>query len=222
MLRRLVVLIALVFLAATPSAFAQKAEVSATVGWTLSDGVTASSPVLAPDGNIYDAADLKDSFSWGLSGGYHVTDQVEVGFMWGQQLSKLDLEGTRLREVGDLTVNTYHGYVGFNFFDTDAKVRPYFLFGLGATNFGSVNYTNVLGQARSTGSETQFSTTWGAGVKIFGKGNVGARAGIQWTPTYIKSDPGGYWCDPYWGCYLVGDPQYANQFQFGGGVIFRF
>ena len=221
MLKRLTVLMVLVFLASTPSAFAQKAEISATVGWTLSDGVTGG-PVLAPDGNIYDAVDLKDSFSWGLMGGYNVTEQVEVGFMWGQQLSKLDLEGTRLRELGDMSINTYHGYVGFNFFDTDATARPYFFFGLGATNFGSVEYTSVRGQNMTTGSETQFSTTWGAGVKIFGGGNVGARAGIQWTPTYIKSDPGGWWCDPYWGCYLVGDPQYANQLTFGGGVIFRF
>jgi len=222
MLKRLTVLMVLAFLASTPSAFAQKVEISGTVGWTLSDGVEATTPVLAPDGAIYDAVDLKDSFSWGLMGGYNVTEQVEVGFMWGQQLSRLDLEGTRLRELGDLTISTYHGYVGFNFFDVDATARPYFFFGLGATNFGSVDFTNVLGQPRSTGSETQFSTTWGAGVKVFGGGNVGARAGIQWTPTYIKSDPGGWWCDPYWGCYLVGDPQYANQLTFGGGVIFRF
>ncbi|MET0213234.1 MAG: hypothetical protein ABW292_09540 [Vicinamibacterales bacterium] len=39
---------------------------------------------------------------------------------------------------------------------------------------------------------------------------------------YIKSDAAGWWCDPYWGCYLVGDPQYSNQFGFTGGVTIRF
>ena len=73
-----------------------------------------------------------------------------------------------------------------------------------------------------TGGETQFSTTWGAGVKLFPAPNFGVRFGMQWTPTYIKSDPGGYWCDPYWGCYMVGDAQYSHQFQFNGGVTFRF
>ena len=46
---------------------------------------------------------------------------------------------------------------------------------------------------------------------------------FEWTPTYVKSDPGGYWCDPYWGgCYLVGDPQYSNAWDLGGGVFIKF
>ena len=51
---------------------------------------------------------------------------------------------------------------------------------------------------------------------------MGIRAGLQWTPTYIKSDSEGWWCDPYWGCYTVADAKYANQFQFNGGVTIRF
>jgi len=39
---------------------------------------------------------------------------------------------------------------------------------------------------------------------------------------YIKSDAEGYWCDPYWGCYVVGDAQYSNQFGFSGGITLRF
>ena len=27
---------------------------------------------------------------------------------------------------------------------------------------------------------------------------------------------------PVWGCYLVGDPQYSNQWTFNGGVLVRF
>ena len=54
-------------------------------------------------------------------------------------------------------------------------------------------------------------------------GNFGIRLEARWTPTYIKSDAAGYWCDPYWGCYgVLEDPQYADQFQFGGGVTLRF
>ncbi len=32
----------------------------------------------------------------------------------------------------------------------------------------------------------------------------------------------GWWCDPFWGCYLVGDAQYANRFELAGGITFRF
>jgi opacity protein-like surface antigen len=218
---RVVVLSMAVMLVLAPSAFAQRVEASALFGWTLSDGVTGD-PVLAADGNVYDTVDLEDSGSWGFAIGVSATDNVEVGFLFGQQLSSLALDGTAARDVGDLTINTYHPYVAYNAGAIDAKVRPYFLVGLGATNYDSVSFTRANGQTDETGSETQFSTTWGAGVKVFPSPNVGVRLGLQWTPTYIKTDAEGWWCDPYWGCYVVGDAQYANQFQFNGGITFRF
>jgi hypothetical protein len=51
---------------------------------------------------------------------------------------------------------------------------------------------------------------------------VGVRFGVQWTPTYIKTDSEGWWCDPYWGCYVVADAQYSNQFELSGGITLRF
>jgi hypothetical protein len=212
---------ALVILTSASSAFAQRVEVSGLFGWTVSDGVTGD-PFLAGDGNIYDAVDVKDSASWGFAVGFNATDNFEVGFLFGQQMSTLAVEGTATRELGDFTVNTYHPYFAYNAGEMDASVRPYVLLGLGATNYGTVSFTSASGQAREVGGDTQFSATLGAGVKFFGTGNVGGRVGMLWTPTYIKSDPGGWWCDPYWGCYVVGDAQYANQFQFGGGITFRF
>jgi Outer membrane protein beta-barrel domain len=220
MMKRIMTMAVLATFVSAP-VFAQRAEVGGLFGWTLSDGVT-SDGVLAPDGNIYDAVDVKDSFSWGFDIGVNATDNIQVGFLFGQQLSTLGLEGTATREVGDLTINTYHPYVAFNAGAPDARVRPYLLVGFGATNYGSVDFTRANGTAASTGSETQFSTTWGAGVKVYGSSNVGFRAGLQWTPTYIKTDSEGWWCDPYWGCYVVGDAQYSNQFQFNGGLTIRF
>ena len=95
--------------------------------------------------------------------------------------------------------------------------------GLGATNYSSVEFTSAAGAALETGSNTQFSSTWGAGVKLFpSAGAFGIRAGVRWTPTFIKSDAEGWWCDPYWGCYVVGDTQYSNQLEFSGGITLRF
>jgi opacity protein-like surface antigen len=220
MVKRVIVMAVLATFVSDP-AFAQRVEVSGLFGWTLSDGVTGQA-VLAGDGNLYDTVDVKDSFSWGFSVGVNATEQVEVGFLYGQQMSALAVEGTKVRDIGDLKINTYHPYVAYNAGDSSSTVRPYFLIGLGATNYGSVAYTAANGAARETASETQFSTTWGAGVKAFPSPNVGVRFGLQWTPTYIKTDAAGYWCDPYWGCYVVGDAQYSNQFQFNGGLTFRF
>ena len=221
MSKRLLVVAALLVLGFAPSAYAQKVEVSGLFGWTLSDGVTGQA-VLAGDGKLYDTVDVKDSASWGFAVGVNATDNIEVGFLYGQQMSTLAIEGASKRDIGDLKINTYHPYVQFNAGDTSSSVRPYFMVGLGASNYGSVAFRSAAGAARETASETQFSTTWGAGIKMFPSPNVGVRFGAQWTPTYIKTDAAGYWCDPYWGCYVVGDAQYSNQFQFNGGIVFRF
>jgi opacity protein-like surface antigen len=213
-----------VFVSVAPAA-AQRVEISGIFGWSLSDGVTTDegNAVLGPDGNLYNEVDLKDSFSWGFSVGVLTSENVEVGFLYNQQMSELLIKGAGVGGpaelvVGDANVNNYHGYVAFNFLEADATVRPYILIGFGATNYP--DFVGPLGVQHD--SLTQFSTTWGAGVKAFPSPNFGVRAGIQWTPTYIKSDVEGYWCDPWWGCYVVGDAQYSNQLQFNGGVVVRF
>jgi hypothetical protein len=198
-----------------------RVEVSANVGWTVSDGLNTQA-ILAGDGQIYDAIDVKDAFSWGFGVGINLTENAEAGFLFSQQMSTLGVDGTRSREIGDMNINSYHPYFAYNFGEVDATVRPFVLGGLGATNYAGVEYTRVNGQTGTTGSETQFSTLWAAGVKVFPSPKVGLRIAAQWIPTYIKSDAAGWWCDPYWGCYLVGDAKYANQFQFSGGVTFRF
>jgi hypothetical protein len=59
-------------------------------------------------------------------------------------------------------------------------------------------------------------------VKIYPTKVVGFRAEMRWVPTYIKSDAAGWWCDPFWGCYVVGSAQYSNQLDFSGGLTVRF
>jgi hypothetical protein len=61
----------------------------------------------------------------------------------------------------------------------------------------------------------------------FGDGGSKARpyvfggAGVTHYSSF-KSDAAGWWCDPYWGCYVVGNAQYSNQFEFTGGLTFKF
>lgn len=215
------VIAALAAVTLTPAvASAQKVEVSANVGWTLSDGVQGDG-VRALDGNIYDTIDVKDAFNWGFGVGYHAGEGPEFGFLFNQQMSKLSVNGTQEVEVGDMTVNNYHPYFAYNFLDSDSKVRPFVLIGLGATHYGAVDY-NRLGRSGTTDTSTKFSTTWAVGAKFFASPNVGFRVQAQWTPTYITTEGEGWWCDPYWGCYVVGDAKYANQFHMTGGIQFRF
>ena len=223
MIRRLTWMVAVGVLASS-AAWAQNArvEIGGTAGWTFSDGVGGANAVIVPGVGTFDRIDPKDAFSWGLRIGFMVNDNVEVGGLYNQQSTSLEIGGTQTVKLGDEKIYNYHGYFAYNFGDPDAKARPYILGGLGATQFGSVTL-NVGDKSHAIDGNTKFSTTWAVGVKVYPGKNVGLRLEGRWTPTYIKSDAAGWWCDPYWGyCYVVGNAQYANQFDLGGGITLRF
>jgi hypothetical protein len=197
-----------------------RVEVSGIAAWTFSDGVSGNA-VVVPGVGSFNRIDPKDAFSWGLRLGFLVTENSEIGFLYDQQATQLEVGGTSTFDLGDETLHNYHGYFAYNFGDSDAKARPYVLIGLGATQFGAVTASGG-GVQRTIGGNTQFSGTAAAGVKVFPNPKFGIRLEARWTPTYIKSDATGWWCDPYWGCYMTGNAQYANQFELGGGVTLRF
>ena len=217
MIKRTLLLAVFVSMMAVPT-FAQppKAEVGVIVGWVFSDGVSGDN-FRAGDGNLYNRVDPKDSFGWGIDIGVFVGPNAEVGFIYTDQPTTLQVSGTNTKDVGDQSTRTYHGYGAYNWGASDAKVRPYFMFGLGMTSYSDVTYTPAAGVnpqgTRTIPGVSRFSTTWGVGAKVYGNGHVGGRVGMHWTPTYIKSDAAGYWCDPYWGCYLVGNAQYREPVQ---------
>jgi len=220
-IRRLTWMVAVGVLASS-AAWAQepRVELSGTAGWTFSDGVSGNG-VSVPGVGTFTRVDPKDAFSWGARLGFNLSPNVEVGFLFNQQSTKLEVGGTSSFDLGNMSVYNYHGYFAYNFGESDAKVRPYVLGGLGATQYGTISATAGSVQRDISGS-TKFSSTWGAGVKLFPSPKFGIRLESRWTPTYIKSDATGWWCDPYWGCYVTGNAQYSNQFELSGGVILRF
>jgi len=199
-------------------------EISGNGGWTFSDGVSsAGGPVLGGDGNLYDRIDPKDSFSWGLTIGYYLNENSELEFIYSQQQSTLQASGTATTDIADFSIKNYHGVYSYNFGETDAVARPYISIGAGATSYPGLTFTRLNGDTAEIGGNTQFSGTLGLGVKVYpGSGKAGLRLGARWTPTYIKSDSDGYWCDPYWGCYVVGNAQYSNQYELSAGLTIRF
>jgi len=222
-IRRVVVLASFVTLAAG-SSWAQdhRVEIGAVAGYTFSDGVTGNG-ILAGNGVLYNGIEPKDSFSYGFDIGFFLTEHWEVGGLFSQQKSTLSITGpTNSFDIGDMSVDNYHGVITYNFGDSHSKTRLYVMGGAGGTHYSGVNYTSLLGQPRETNSHSQFSTTWGLGAKIYPANNVGLKLGFRWTPTYVKSDYAGWWCDPYWGCYVAQNAQYSNQFEFAGGLSFRF
>ncbi len=217
---------AIVLAATTASAQDPKVEIGGTLGWTFSDGVTGDG-VTVPGVGTFNSIDPKDAFSWGLRIGFFVNPHSEVGFLYNQQSTTLEVRGTLAvggaarTDVGDESIRNYHGYFAYNFGEPDDKLRPYVLGGLGATQYGSVQ-ARIGDTQREIGGTTRFSSTWAGGVKVNPSERVGLRLEARWTPTYIKSDAAGWWCDPFWGCYVISDAQYSNQFELSGGLSFRF
>ena len=198
MIRKTILAGALVALAAAP-AMAQdpRVEISGTAGWTFSDGVSGGTARV--NGEEFSRVDPKDAFSWGARIGFFATPNVEVGALFSSQSTTYQISGLgQTLDFADGSIYNYHGYLAYNFGESDAKVRPYVLGGLGATQFGSLTVgANIARPNGSTGAtidgNTKFSTTWALGVKLYPSKNVGLRLEGRRTPTYIKSDAVGWW-----------------------------
>ena len=212
----IVSIVLLTFIAMAAPAFSQekRLEINPFFGYSFSEGVTVNPIPIG--GQIYNEVNPKSGLVYGFQVGVCVTENAEVGFLWNRQDSTLEGKGTATTEFADMPIYNYHGVFTYNFGESDAQARPFVFGGIGATQFkpGDVNGVNVS-------SETRLSSTWGGGVKVYPGPSVGFTAMARWTPTYIKSDPAGIWCG-FYGCYALANAQYANQFEFSGGVSFRF
>jgi hypothetical protein len=218
--RKIVLIVALLTLAA-PAAWAQYqavVEISGLAGYTWSDGVSYDT------GGKYTKLEPADAFNWGFTAGYRLPYGTEIEFLYDLQATDLNAVGlSGHKTIGSMNVSNYHGLLIYNFVQRDSPVIPYIFGGMGATSFGDVTYTNLEGRKQTATGDSKFSTTWGGGLKIYAPDKpYGLKLQFRWTPTYIKTDATGYWCDPYWGCYTTGDSQYSNQVQLAAGLTFRF
>jgi hypothetical protein len=197
----------------------KKVEISASAGWTFSDGINGPA-IKVGNGGVYTRVDPLNAFSWGARGGILVGAHSEVGILYDRQSTDLDLGGTASLRIASVSVRNYHGYFAFNFLGRNSSVRPYLLAGFGATQY-SLSEAATAG-ALGTGN-TKFSPTGAMGIKFFPAGKtIGLRVEGRWTPTPIGSSATGFWCDSYWGCYTDSKRQYSKQAEWSGGIILRF
>ena len=216
MLRRGVLFLALMLAAAPLAAQRAKFEFSPFAGYSLSDGFDTRNITVGT--TVYNGITMKDGFTFGASLGYFVNPVTEIEFQWSRQQSQL--QGNRLNggkdDFMDVAIDNYHVNFVYNMYNDRRKVRPFFLFGLGATVFYPDSY-----KGNHPDNESYFSGTLGGGVKASMTDNIGLKLMARWTPTYIHSTDAGYWCD-VWGCWVVGNAQYENQFGFTAGLTWRF
>lgn len=221
---RFALTIALVLLTAS-SALAQvpKFELKGSLSWALAEGVSfTGQEVDLPDGStvFFNRLDLSDGLSYGLGGSMYLNRQLELGFLWDYQQSELVAKGSTSKKISDVGIDNYHGVLIYNFGSHIDRFRPMLFGGLGATVFRGIEFTDLDGNTRNTGSNSRFSSTWGAGLKIYATRTFGIQLDFKWTPTWVKSESNGYWC--YYYCYQSVSHDYANQWKFGGTLLVRF
>ena len=135
---------------------------------------------------------------------------AHLGFevSWAQQETKLSLTtGSGSASPFDIDAGQLHGNFIYQFGGEQSRVRPFALVGMGATFFRSANLE----------SETKLSWALGGGAKVFVQEHVGIKFQAKYNPTRLNGDSGGDFCDPFGFCQST-----LNQFELGGGVVFRF
>ena len=157
----------LLLLAVTASAQDKKVEITGFVGYTLSEGIEGDGVII--DGNVFNSINPTNALSYGFTFGYFVTENVEVGFLYDQQDSTLEIKGPTIKEeLADMKLRNYHGIFTYNWGDDRSVARPFLLGGIGATQYSP---RDIMGSPVE--GNTMFSSTWGGGIKLFPGENVG-------------------------------------------------
>lgn len=215
MIRRSALFAVAMIVLASPTFAQGKVEVSAYVGWTISDGlVFVGTPV---NGATYTSVDPRDSQAFGFTFGAYLSPKAELEFLWSRQQSALEITGSGPTLSGNMNVDNYHGNFVFHLGNSDTQARPFVFGGIGMTSYGDAKFP----QATVNGL-WKFSWAVGGGLKVFPSPRLGFKAMVRWTPTYIKSVGTGWWCYPWYGCVATGAAYYANQIEFSGGIVARF
>ncbi len=162
-------------------------------GYTASGGVDINATDIG-GGVIVDRITPKGGFSYGGTFKVALAEAISLGFQFNQQLSTLEgrIQGGQKEDFSDLSVYNYHGIFTFHATDQSSPLRPFFLVGLGATNYQADNARGPVNLpepgSREVVSVSKFSTTWGGGVKFYLDPGIGFEVKARWTPTYIRSD----------------------------------
>lgn len=196
---------------AAAAASAQNVEVTGFIGGQTNGGLDLSTAA-------FQRIDVQNGINYGLAAGYLLGERTSVEFLWNYNKADTVAEprgGGPNTKLFTLDTNQYFGNFLFHFSPREQKLRPFVLAGLGATNLHVAS--------TSVSSLTRFAWTLGAGAKYNFNRRLGVRLQAKWSPTYITTSAGAFWCDPVWGgCWVVGDSHFLNEFDATAGLTFRF
>jgi hypothetical protein len=185
-----------------------KFELAPFVGYRSGDKIDDLNRLLVKE------LETEDDYSWGVLFDVNFGEHVQLEFLFSRQETDLVekfVAGGKSR-LSDIDVDNYHVGGVYRFGDSLDDVRPFVSFYLGSTYF----------RPDGLSSESKFSFSFGGGAKFYFAERLGLMLMGRWTPTYINSSAGGYFCGPIYGCWVVSDSQYFDQFEASVGLIIRF
>jgi hypothetical protein len=193
------------------SAYGQNFEIGANVGGQINGGLDLST-------TLFHRIEVGNSLNYGITAGYLLGEHYGIEFQWNKNQADTRAQpigGGSSIKVFNLNQNQYMANFLLHLTDREERFRPFVFFGLGA---------NSLDPARSSvNGTTRFAASLGGGAKYNIGRHFGLRAQLKWSPTYITTTNGGYWCDPFWGgCWTVGNSHYLHEFDITGGFTLRF
>lgn len=195
-----------------PIAWAQRGiEVTPFIGGQINGGVDLSTA-------LFKRIDVQNGLNYGVSGSYLIGTYTGVEFMWNHNQADTlaqPVGGGAGLKVFSLNSNQYLGDFLIHFKNRESRLRPFLLFGAGATNLAP-NRSHV-------NSITRFAWVFGGGVKYNFSKHFGLRLQAKWSPAYINTMTVGVWCDPFWaGCWEKGDSVFLKEFDGTAGLTLRF
>ena len=208
---KIIVLSVVTLVVLLPSAFAQRVEVTGNIGYQVNGGLDLST-------SLFHRIEVGNSTNYGASAGYLFGEHFGAEFQWNH--TRADTVAQPLGGGSDIKVftmnqNQYMGNFVYHFTPHEAPLRPFVFLGLGASSL-STNRAGVSGA-------TRFAFSVGGGAKYNFSKHFGVRGQLKYSPTYITTTDGGYWCDPFWGgCWVVGNDHFLHEFDMTGGITFRF
>ena len=192
-------------------ASAQNFELTGHLGGQFNGGLDLST-------SLFHRIEVGNSMNYGITAGYLMGERFGLEFQWNRTHSDTvaqPLSGATGVKLFNLNQDQYMGNFVFHFTDRESKLRPFAFVGLGASDLSP--------NRGSTTGATRFAAALGAGAKYNLSRHLGLRGQAKWSPTYITTTDGGYWCDPFWGgCWVVGESHYFHEFDISGGITLRF
>jgi len=196
-------------LSATGAMAQDRFEIQPFIGYKFGGGID-----IGPNPLGITRVNFNSGVAGGVSATFNATPNLGLEFLWNRQATKVVGQinaTTDYAQTVDATLDQFHGNFIITLTERESKLKPFVLFGLGATHGGA-----------GGSSSTKFSFGLGGGVKYFFSEHMGVRAQIRYAPTYLYSTAGGLYCG-WWGfCWTVPDDHYLNQGDVTIGWVLRF